>query len=552
MRKNLFLVGLLFFGGYNFIFSQQFDWTSVCGSWAYDYGYGITTDNSGCVYVTGKFELNANFSGVALSSRGNHDMFLAKYSSAGSLLWIKSCGGIYGDYSTAIALNGSYLYVAGEIEGYGNLITFDDSPQTLQVCGDNDVFLAKYDLNGSLIWAQSAGGFQSDKALGISVDGNGNVLVCGYYTDSISFSGNNYLLGNGNRDIFIAKYDSSGNFVWSKSMGSYGRDEAKSIVCDVVGNVFVTGMFSHIVNFGGTSLTSPNGYYDMFFCKLDPQGNLIWAKQGSSTFDEVGWGITMDSNGKIYVAGEFNAYAVFDAFAVTTNGMSDFFVACYDFSGNVIWVKNGGGNLVERARGIGTDGQNVYVTGQFGGQMQLGSTILHASDSSDIFVASLDASGNFMWALSVGGNSDSLEQLGYESGNAICSDPLSNSVYITGALLNGGVFGTDTIGGFTRTDIFVSKISQLQLHSELNYIYSYFSILPNPAENQFQILRDNLISRSEKLNVFDLTGHEVFSTDKCYGITPMIVSTSNWSAGIYFVKLTTSEGIFTQPVFINH
>ena len=140
------------------VHAQNFDWAKKAGLWAYDYGYGITTDNTGNVYVAGKYEGNAIFSGTTLTNHGNHDIYLAQYSPIGALNWVRTAGGTLGDYAHAIACDGTnYVYIAGEIEGYGDPVIFNGTTTTLNCVGNNDVFFAKYDLNGNLQWAKQDG-----------------------------------------------------------------------------------------------------------------------------------------------------------------------------------------------------------------------------------------------------------------------------------------------------------------------------------------------------------------------------------------------------------
>src|ERR1700752_1042385 len=106
--------------------AQNFNWAKDDGLYAYDYGYGITTDNSGNVYVAGKYEEHAFFSPDSLPNQGNHDIYLAKYNSSGVLSWVKTAGGEQGDYAHAVACDNNFVYVAGEIQypdsGYPNII----------------------------------------------------------------------------------------------------------------------------------------------------------------------------------------------------------------------------------------------------------------------------------------------------------------------------------------------------------------------------------------------------------------------------------------------
>src|ERR1051326_2162027 len=123
--------------------AQNFQWAKVEGLYAYDYGYGITTDHSGNVYVAGKYEQNANFSNTILPCQGNHDIFVARYSPSGALNWITTAGGSLGDYAEGIDCDGTYIYAAGEIEGVNETIIFQNSPITLHTHASNDAFVAK-------------------------------------------------------------------------------------------------------------------------------------------------------------------------------------------------------------------------------------------------------------------------------------------------------------------------------------------------------------------------------------------------------------------------
>lgn len=454
MKKiNLMILALLWISSS----AQQFEWAKRGGLWAYDYGNGIASDNAGNVYIAGKYEQNANFSGVILPCQGNHDNYVAKYSPSGALTWIRTSGGYTGDYATCVATDSKFVYTAGEIEGTNNKITFVGSPITLTCLASNDIFLAKYDLNGNLIWARRAGGYDSEKALGISYDAAGNVYICGVFISSATFGGNTTVSSRGERDAFVAKYDANGNFLWVRSMGSPGRDEAKAIKCDAAGNVYVCGKYKNNCNFSGQMLYAPNGYVNAFVAKYSTNGTLQWVKTGGGNYDDVAWGITLDNYGKVFIAGEFNASAKFSGVDIYTTGSADVFVACYTGAGTIQWVKKAGGSLEDRARGIGTDGNNLFITGQFGGTAYFGNTIRYAADKSDIFMAALSNNGTFLWANSVGGPADKPEDLGFESGIAICAGP-SGNVYATGSTLDGGSFGSTYISPFTRTDVFVTKL----------------------------------------------------------------------------------------------
>jgi hypothetical protein len=469
--------------------AQNSEWAKVEGKYAYDYGYGIANDMNGNVYIAGKYEQDAVFSGTTLPNQGNHDIYLAQYSSNGTLNWIRTGGGFNGDYAHAVTCNKtSNVYIAGEVEDGNATIVFPGSTITLNPEGNNDVFIAAYDLNGNLEWAKTDGYIYNEKALGITQDNSGNLFICGYFVDTTRFGGGGLIASKGVEDMFVAKYDAQGNFLWMRHAGGPGRDEGKALICDGSGNVYVCGMYSNGAVFGTSTYTTASTaygqFYDGYIAKYDPNGTLLWVKSIVGDYDDLAWSITKDNAGKLYVSGEFSG-AKFGTTIEWPNGKADMFVACYDQNGNYEWVTHGGGVVADRARGVGCDGNTIFVTGQFGLSATFGGNVINAADSSDIFVAALDNTGNFLWVRTVGGAADAFDNNGgYESGIAVCGE--SGVAYATGALLNGGVFGSTSIAGYTRTDVFLARMSGVTGIDEIlsdNTIRVY----PNPAKGDLNI-----------------------------------------------------------------
>lgn len=462
MKSSLIIivVSILFINTY----AQTYNWAKKGGSWAYDYGYGIANDPAGNVYVAGKYEMNAVFNNVTVPCQGNHDIFLAKYNSSGALTWIRTAGGHTGDYAHCLAIDNSYVYIAGEIEGSGNPVKFIGSNITLYPKGDNDIFVAKYDFNGNILWAKRAGDYDGEKALGVTSDQNGNVFICGYFKNK-TVIGTTTLYSSGGYEIFIAKLDPNGNWLWAKKAGGTGRDEAKSIKCDAAGNVYVCGMHANGAKFDNQTLYTPDGYVNGYFAKYSNNGSLIWVKSLGGRYDDIAWSITRDTFGKMFISGQFNSSMNFGSTNLYTTGSADIFVAAFDLNGNAIWAKKAGGYGNDVARGIGTDGKNIFITGQYGGTATFGSLSKTAADNSDIFFSCLNNNGQFLWTTTAGGPADAFEDLGYESGNVICAEPNGN-VYASGAMLNGGVFGGTYLTGYARTDIFITKLNNNFLGKE--------------------------------------------------------------------------------------
>lgn len=482
---------------------QDYKWAARAGSWAYDYGYGVGTDASGNVYVAGKYEMDAMFGSTQVTCEGNHDIYLAKYSSAGQIQWVKTAGGADGDYARSLAVDASgNCYIAGEIEGQ----TSFSGTTVAGKAGDNDGFVAKYDANGNLKWAIPIGGWSNDKAVSISIDDAGNSYVTGIFKTTADF-GSHQLTSQGGEDIFVIKIDNNGNVKWARSAGGNQDDEGKSIKTDGSGNVYVTGYISGSTMFGSTPVNASSGYFDIFLAKYNSSGDLLWAKNAGSAWDDVGWGVAVDPSGNAIITGEFNADASFGNKTIYSGGNSDIFIASYSPAGDVNWVKSYGGTGIDRARGIAVDeSSNIFLTGQFSNSAGFGAHQVTGIDTMEVFIAGFNSDGTGKWALKAGGDADAFEDLGYEAGIAISAK--GNEVLATGSILSGGAFGDHFLSSYDRTDMFLVKIDQtMPLNTNSHKLEQMLAtVYPNPSAEKINV---TLPFEKNLITIFNTLGEEV-------------------------------------------
>lgn len=434
--------------------AQTFQWAKRAGLYAFDLGYGVGTDNAGNVYIAGKYEMNANFGGTYVTCAGNHDIYVAKYSSTGVFKWVRTAGGTSGDYAHAMAVDAAgNSYITGEME-----MTTRFGSVALTSSGSNDVFVAKYDTNGNLIWAKKlGGGGGSDQGLGISLSG-GNVYITGTFQGG-NFSGVS-LPPYGGRDIFVAKMTTDGVFQWIRKAGGSSDDQGYAISNDLSGNVYVTGFFAGTANFSGSYITS-NGGTDVFLAKYNPSGTLLWVKKTGGTANDAGNAIKVDNSGRVFITGGFRYTSLFGTTTLkTSNGNSDIFIACYDGSGNAIWAKKAGGGDNDSGRAIAVDGNsNVFITGNCGISATFGSQTITGADITELYFASYDVAGNYRWVIKAGGMADVSDPDRFiEMGLSISTDPYGN-VFASGAYRSSSTFGSTTLSPWSsHTQIFLTKI----------------------------------------------------------------------------------------------
>ena len=261
------------------------------------------------------------------------------------------------------------------------------------------------------------GGTGSERSNHILLDPLGNYYITGFFQNTVDFdpSGTTHnLSSNGNGDIFLAKYDPLGNYLWAISMGSSEFDEGKSIALDDLGNIYLTGRFRQTADFDPSpntnSLTS-NGDADGFVAKYNSNGDYQWAFQMGGLGAEEPFDINF-RNGQLVIGGQFQQSVDFEPLGggqiLTSAGGADIFVAAYNENGDFHWASRIGGTSGESCYGIDTDASgNTYITGYFSGTVDfdpgLGTANFTSTGNSDAYLCKLDNAGAYQWAIPLGG-----------------------------------------------------------------------------------------------------------------------------------------------------
>ncbi len=320
--------------------------------------------------------------------------------------------------------------------------------QTVTSKGDRDFFIAKYDSNGQPVWVQPGGGENAEFGKAIALGVNGNLYVTGIFGGNASFK-NKLLKSKGNEDIFIADYSVDGDLLWIDRIGGNGKDEATAIATDTNGNAYITGWFSGTADFGRTNLSS-DGDDDIFIAKYDAKGECKWSRQaGGYKGVDRSFAITCDAGGNCYVTGSFNAQSKFSNITLKSVGTDDCFFAKYDTNGNLEFAKQSSGKNGEIGRAIALDKSgNIFVCGDFNATFICNSTQLCIGDW-DVFIVKYDSKGNVLGANHAGGE-------GYDRPIAMSIDKNDNC-YITGVYEKTCLFGKHELTNRGNSDIFIAK-----------------------------------------------------------------------------------------------
>jgi hypothetical protein len=546
--KMITLFLSLFVGAISYAQAPDWQWAikQMSGGGSADAAESVATDAEGNVYMTGSFQSESlTFGSITLDNINapNQDLFLAKFNSAGVVVWAIRAGGTQADYGLSLAIDPSgNIYLGGYFKSTS--ITFGGITLSNPGVPFGDPFLAKFDKDGNVIWAKkSSNALSSDALLSVATDASGDVYATGHFiSDQITFGGITLTNpGNGTQELFIVKYSSTGTVLWADRIGGTGDEVGNAVVVDGQGNVFMAGQFSSSsVSVGSTTLTninSPN--VDLFLAKYNPSGGVIWANRAGGLDSDYLLSLSVDDDGNVFGSGYLKSTSIsFGAITLFNDGdpFGDSFLAKFDTDGQCVWAQSASNSVSsDAATSITTDPLgNVYITGHFlSDVISFGATTLTnvAAPAQDIYIAKYDGNGNPIWAASIGGDKNDV-------GNAITCDAVGN-LYLAGIFQSNEITFTSTTlsnSGFSTNDLFLSKIgttvSTTGEMQENNLI-----VYPNPYSDYFIVELDQEVPQMT-LTLTNQAGQIVFRTQKSPG-TRCRIDRNNIPAGVYFLSVTT-------------
>ena len=304
-------------------------------------------------------------------------------------------------------------------------------------------------------WSRGFGGAGFQWGIGVAVDGAGNVVLVGNFLGTVDFGGGP-LTSAGDIDIYVAKFDPSGNHLWSQRFGDASTQMVKAVAVDESNNILVTGLFRSSVDFGGGPLTSA-GDYDIFVAKFDPSGNYDWSRSFGSTGNQIAYGLAVDVDGNVAIAGPFAEKVDFGTGVLSSAGADDIFVAVFDRNGGIIWSDRYGDASNQTCFSLAMDADgSVLATGLFSGSIDFGGGPITSAGGDDIFVAKLDRGGAHLWSRAFGDASD-------QNGNGITVDSMGN-ILVAGDFAGQVDFGGGPLISAGWYDAFVAKFDGSGTH----------------------------------------------------------------------------------------
>jgi len=417
----------------------ELEWAIQLGGSQLDVATNVCLDNQGNVivggYYEGRIDVDPGSGYQYLEHVDDRDAYIAKLNPSGDLIWAI---GLVGQVDNGIReIKGDaagFIYVLGSFYG---TIDMDPSEEDLvfNSKGESDVFIGKFDPNGHLVWAREIGNEKYNFCNAFMMDDLGNLFISSNFSRTLDCDPDEGIVNltsfNDRYDFFLLKLNADGQFVWVKHFKGESYENAISIDMDSNGNIYLAGYFYQNIDLDPgieSSMFYSQGEDDAFICKLDSNGDLIWANSMGGDGDDNAGHLTLDSFGNFYISGSYDNSIDLDP------GLNEFeiggsvysgYIAKYSQDGDFIWARNIASAPSAYIYDMKIDPQgNIMATGYFRGDRDFDPSdeeyvLNNASSMEDIFVLRLNESGQLIWAKAFVG-------IGQDYGHSIAIDDEGN------------------------------------------------------------------------------------------------------------------------------
>jgi len=456
---------------------------------------------------------------------------LIKFDKAGNLQWEKTYGGSETDHS----------FYTEQTHDHGYIMAMESQSDDGDVpvnYGWQDLVVFKLDEGGNIVWTRVIGGSLHDHPCCIRQIADGYIFAGASLSNDGDVSGHH---GSSQYfDIWVVKMDTSGNIIWSKSIGGSLTEFARYIQPTPDGGYVLTGeSYSNdgdISGHHGTSETS-----DMVVIKIDGGGNVVWQKCFGGSGNDIGHDLVLTPDGGIMVIGATESS---DGDVTYIHGSYDYWMVKLDSAGNLMWQKTLGGSQSDYSRSIQISKEGGFVIG--GETSSNDGDVGDNKGISDFWLVRTDSLGNILWSTTLGGSA-------IDDGNAFTQ--IADGNYVVA-----GTFDSDDgdvlshHGTTDYSDVWVAKVVEGTEEGiqETNPVSLPFTVFPNPADASTTIYFTMDNNNGVQLQLLNSESQVIES--RRYDVTKsgkqnIELSTSSLAPGIYFVRLISGDAI-SQKLFV--
>lgn len=426
MKKILCITLLCFITKIGWTQAVSFEWGKQIGGADSEWGYQLETDDNGNVITVGRFKNIIDFDpGVGIYTLNapltSFNAFIQKLDSNGNFIWAKKLGDGNSTINTVAIGTHDAMYCGG---GFSGTVDFDPGIGVYNLTSSiNMSFILKLDSAGNFLWVKTFTGSTSGAtSIGdIKLDHNFNLYVSGLLGTITDFDPSALIFTlsatNPGGDMYIAKYDSNGNFIWAKGIVGSGSVVEYGIDLDSAGSIYSTGYFSDTIDFDPGpavyNLIHSGSYQDIFISKLDSNGNFVWAKHLEGTSSNIPLDIVVQNNSYVYAVCFFGDTLDCDP-GPLLNQVSSFngstLILKLNLNGDFVWANQiGAGTTLSSSSAIALDFYgNLYIAGRFQGTADLdpGTAVYNLSSPTvaNLFILKTDVNGSFVWVQQIESN----------------------------------------------------------------------------------------------------------------------------------------------------
>ncbi|GAB3576007.1 T9SS type A sorting domain-containing protein [Hymenobacter daeguensis] len=506
----------------------------------------IALDATGNTVVAGSFYGSITLGSTTLTSAGNTDIFVAKMSPTGEWLQAVRAGGPGEDVVMALKLDAAgNAVLAGRFGRIATVGTATFGSTTLTVAGSNgnsDGFVARLSPGGQWLQAVQVGGTGSDQISAMDLDGAGNAVVVGNFTGSVALGATTYSAPTGATHLFVAKLNlGTGTWTALNQGSSLFAVQPGALVLDAAGNAVVAGRYSGSITLGGTTLT-PTRSEGTFVARLSAGGQWTQAVQpgqspGSFAPPSVINSLVVDAAGTVTMVGTLIESATFGSTTLTSAGTYDVFVAKLNAAGQWTQAVRAGGPVNDIPGSIALDAAgNAVITGLFG---PYGSYTQLTATFGNITLTSAGTYDAFVATLSPSGQwlqAVRAGGTGSDVAGPLAIDAAGN-ITVGGSCTGPAAFGSTTLASTSSYGMaFVARLSSQALAAHTAAPAEPFSLAPNPATGTVHLTWPETSSAARPVQVFDALGREVRRQQLPARTTEATLDVAGLAPGLYMVR----------------
>ena len=524
-----------------FISSGQqpvFEWVTECGNPpnTTDAKTDLTPDNNGGFYFAGEFVDSAEFGAKTIVSAGGTDVFLVNMDAGGTVRSAIRLGGADEEYLGRIKADGAgNLIVLGYFYG-----TTQIGPDTYTSYGSQDIFVAKFNPDGDFLWSFRAGGLMADYASGICVDHENNIIITGHFYGQATF-GDSVITANGSSDVYLARLDPYGDLLWVTTASGSSSDQARAVDCGPDGTILVSGSFYSDISFGDTTLQTTNPVGN-FVSAYQAGGQLDWAFQLDGTYLTTDILLAAASNGDFYISGNFSETIHFGNKTFEAGAFNqDIYVAKYEAGGKLAWARHGYSPSGDHITGMSVDmHHNLYLTGHFLDTIRFGLLTIPYTlccGSREIFIVNYTSAGDILWGEQITGP--------YSSVHSIAMNDYGNMV-LSGWFTGDVLFGPLSLSNFSGYHNYITGL-QTEMFTAIRtpQLSQSLLVFPNPALDKLTISYTG--NYPLHFNLYDISGRIVMMQEVASGEN---IDINALPAGYYLYRAARQDNgvIFTGKI----